>query len=203
MRGRDSLFTINPCHLLGPLLKKNGRPNTDAQLAELSSQLLSKVNARDGPLSKLSPQELVELEKVAIECAQLWRRPSSCVEGRNSRLALWHHSWSRLSERKLAALTTVHNFFIKRADRTTAAERFFGQKPKELFPWLLERLTLLGRPAQKRPRAMPAPYLNKVAWPSAKPVFEPSWYFLLIKLAYSLNNEWLASLIQYVSIFLF
>lgn len=71
------------------------------QLTELSGQLLDKVNARDGPLSKLSPQELVELEKVAVECAQLWRRSSSCVEGRNGRLALWHLRLSRLSERKV------------------------------------------------------------------------------------------------------
>ena len=52
----------------------------------------------------------------------------------------------------LAALTVLHNYFSRRADGTTAAERFFGQKPDDLFGWLLQRLPELPRPAQPRPR---------------------------------------------------
>ena len=141
--------------------KRSSDPEERKRLSQLSQHLLDQVNARDGPFAELSSQELNKIEKVAIECAQLFQRSSSCVEGRNGQLALRHHSWHRLSKRKLSALTTVHNYFIKRPDGTTPAERFFAHKPKELFPWLLERLTLLARPAQKRPRPAPAPYLAK------------------------------------------
>lgn len=36
------------------------------------------------------------------------------------------------------------------SDRTTAAERFFEQKPKDLFEYLLERIPYPARPAMKR-----------------------------------------------------
>ncbi|HEY85831.1 MAG TPA: hypothetical protein G4N96_12060 [Chloroflexi bacterium] len=75
----------------------------------------------------------------------IFQRSSSCVEGRNGLLALLHHSLHRLSNRKLSALTTVHNYFVKRRDGTTAAERFFSSPPKDLFEWLLERVDIPGR----------------------------------------------------------
>ena len=80
-------------------------------------------------------------------------RGSSCVEGRNGQLELRHHSLHRLSPRKLGVLTVVHNYWLKRADGTTAAERFFGGKPKDLLAWLCERLPLPARPARRRPKA--------------------------------------------------
>ena len=157
------LSQLIPAIYLDLCSKRSTDPEERKQLSELSSHLLDSVNARDGPLAKLNPQELELVERIAIECALLFQRSSSCVEGRNGQLALRHHSWHRLSKRKLSALTTVHNYFIKRPDGTTPAERFFAHKPRELFPWLLERLTLLARPAQKRPRPAPAPYLVKTA----------------------------------------
>ena len=60
------------------------------------------------------------------ECAGWLVRGSSCVEGRNGQLELRHHSLHRLSPRKLGVLTVMHNYWLKRADGTTAAERFFG-----------------------------------------------------------------------------
>lgn len=62
------------------------------------------------------------------ECANLLQRSSSCVEGRDGQLSLRHHGLHRLSNRKLAALTAVHNYFIKRRDGTFPAERFFETK---------------------------------------------------------------------------
>ncbi|MEF8770227.1 DUF6399 domain-containing protein [Candidatus Accumulibacter contiguus] len=44
------------------------------------------------------------------------QRSSSGVEGRNGQLALHHQGRHRLSDRKLAALTVVHNYHIRRAD---------------------------------------------------------------------------------------
>ena len=48
------------------------------------------------------------------------------MEGRNGHLALKHHALHRLSLRKLGVLTVLHNYLIRRADGTTAAERFYG-----------------------------------------------------------------------------
>ena len=94
------------------------------------------------------------LFKVALDCADLFQRSSSCVEGRNGRLSLHHHGLHALSKTKLTALTVVHNFFMTRSDDTTAAERFFGSAPADLFTWLVERVDGPARPAalRRKPR---------------------------------------------------
>ena len=61
-----------------------------------------------------------------------------------------HHSLHRLTREKLVALTAVHNYYVTRSDGTTAAERFFGSKPTDMFTWLLDRLDVPARPAAKR-----------------------------------------------------
>lgn len=91
-----------------------------------------------------------EMELVAKNCAQLFQRSSSCVEGRNGHLSLWHHGLHKLSTRKLKVLTTLHNYYIRGNDGTTAAERFFEQKPNDLYEYLLERFPYPVRPAAKR-----------------------------------------------------
>jgi hypothetical protein len=93
-----------------------------------------------------------EAERWAREWSGWFQRSSSCVEGRNGQLELRHHSLHRLSKRKLEALTAIHNYWLKRGG-TTAAERFFGKKPANLFDWLLARLPLPARPARQRPQA--------------------------------------------------
>ena len=87
------------------------------------------------------------------QCAQLFQRSSSCVEGRNGHLSLFHHGHHRLMSRKLEALTVVHNFMKVRPDGTTAAERFFGHEPRDAFEWLVEHMPLPARPSKSRPKA--------------------------------------------------
>ena len=105
-------------------------------------------------IQELCPAEEAskEVQEVARETAGLFQRSSSCVEGRNGRLSLQHHGHSRVSERRLKALTVIHNYMVKRADGTTAAERFFGHRHKDVFSRLLERMPDLPRPAAKRPK---------------------------------------------------
>jgi hypothetical protein len=105
---------------------------TEAERAEL----LQTVPPKD--------RELVGL--VAQECAQLFQRASSPVEGRNEHLDLFHHGHHRLGTRKLKALTAVHNYLTRRPDGTTAAERFFGRKPRSLFEHLVEQLSMPKKP---------------------------------------------------------
>lgn len=87
-----------------------------------------------------------ELDKAAIECAQLFQRSSSCVEGRNAQLALRHQGIHRLNDRQLKAYTIMHNYYIRRRDGTTAAERFFNAKPNDLFEYLLDHVDYPVRP---------------------------------------------------------
>jgi hypothetical protein len=95
-----------------------------------------------------------EVKRVCAERVSRFVRSSSCVEGRNGQLSLHHHDCHALSPGKLKALTVLHNYFIERADESTAAERFFGQKPADLFTWLLERFPDPARPAKRSRQPM-------------------------------------------------
>ena len=121
------------------------------RLKEMAESLKKEAWEEGGGLSKLSEEERKEVAEVARESAGLFQRSSSCVEGRNGRLSLQQHGHSRVSTRRLKALTVIHNYMVERADGTTAAERFFGRKHKDVFTWLLERMPDLPRPARKRP----------------------------------------------------
>ncbi len=122
------------------------------ELEQRADTLLTPLLNKGSPLQQLPIEEIKVLEDVAWECIHLFQPSSSCVEGRNAQLALRHHALHRLSDRKLQALKVVHNFYLRRDDGTTAAERFFDASHKELFAWLLDRVDIPGFPAQKRPK---------------------------------------------------
>lgn len=95
-----------------------------------------------------------ESEKAALmlkgkECAEKFQRSSSCVEGRNGILSLYHHRFCRLNERSVRALTAVHNFHGKRSDGNTAAERFFGNSHANLFESLVINVRIPGKPKKQ------------------------------------------------------
>jgi cell division protein FtsL len=144
---RQLTETLVPAVYMEQASRRASKAEERKRLRETAAILLTK--ARDGPLRNLSDEKREEVERVGRDCAGLFQRSSSCVEGRNGRLALHHHGLHRLSTKKLAALTTLHNYFIERADHTTAAERFFGSPPRDLFQWLLERLPLPPRPRRR------------------------------------------------------
>jgi len=122
------------------------------RLRGLSATCLEKAWTAGGVLSGLSSELQEELQRVCTEGVSRFVRSSSCVEGRNGQLSLQHHGCHALSPGKLKALTVLHNYFSKREDGTTAAERFFGHKPADLFEWLLQRFPTPARPAKRRPK---------------------------------------------------
>ncbi len=140
-----------PAYYLSIVAKKTKDIAQREQLKQKSEELIAVVRNQDSPIQRLSATEQQTLDVVAWECVHLFQPSSSCVEGRNGQLALRHHALHRLSDRKLNALKVVHNFHLRRRDGTTAAERFFGKAPQELFSCLLERVDLPGFPAKKRP----------------------------------------------------
>jgi RNA-directed DNA polymerase len=92
------------------------------------------------------PSDKEQLQVHAMQCAEVFQRSSSCVEGRNGQLSLRHHAHRSLSDRRLEVLTIIHNYGIIARDGTTPAERFFEQKQKCLFNYLLNGLAWPLRP---------------------------------------------------------
>ena len=69
-----------------------------------------------------------------------FQRTSSAVEGRNGCLSQIHHNGRGLTTKRLKALTILHNYYLKRFDGSTAAERLFGRKFDDPFEWLVEHM---------------------------------------------------------------
>lgn len=113
-------------------------------LKKLREDLEIKLSAP--PYSENLKKELMEKGR---DCAEHFQRSSSCVEGRNGALSLYHHRFHRLSPRSLKALTVVHNFHTRRSDKTTAAQRFFGSEHESLFESLVMNVRIPGRPQQQ------------------------------------------------------
>jgi hypothetical protein len=125
-------------------------PAERAAIRAVADRLLAQARAPDSPLAALPAEQREALEREAAGCAELFQRSSSCVEGRNGQLSLRHHHLHRLSPSRLKVLTILHNYLIRRPDGTTAAERFFGAKPQDLFEYVLDRLDVPARPAAPR-----------------------------------------------------
>jgi len=125
-----------------------------APTAEKRGDILKVVAALDRPatqqLLQMTDSSKERVQRVVNECADLFQRASACVEGRNGQLELRHHCLHKISAGRLKALTVVHNFVVKRADGTTAAQRFFGAKHQDPFAWLLKRLPLPARPRRAK-----------------------------------------------------
>ena len=137
-------------HYLRLRVRKTKTAQARADLRRTIARLEQAADAQGSVLARLPQPARALCERVAVMCAELFQRSSSNVEGRNGVLALRHHSIHHLTQRKLSALTVVHNFATTRDDGTTAAERFFGHKPRDLFEHLLMTLPPPRRPAARR-----------------------------------------------------
>ena len=111
--------------------------------------------APDGAFGALSPVEQNQLKDKAKTLAEVFQRSSSNMEGRNGYLSLRNHQLRGLDHpRKRECLTAVHHFLLTRPDGTTAAERFFGQKPRAMFAVILESVEIPPAPLSPPRRAV-------------------------------------------------
>jgi hypothetical protein len=118
-----------------------------ASLRELAERLRAPLFEPGGALSELGCETQDQLHNEAKRLATVFQRSSSNVEGRNGYLSLRSHQLRGLDRpRKRECFTTIHNFFLTRPDGTTAAERFFGQKPRSMFMAILESVELAPAP---------------------------------------------------------
>jgi hypothetical protein len=123
-------------------------------LRELAEQLRAPLFEPGGVLCALSSETQGQLHDEAKRLATVFQRSSSNVEGRNGYLSLRSHQLRGLDlPRKRECFTTIHNFFLTRPDGTTAAERFFGQKPRSMFAAILEAVELPPAPLSPARRA--------------------------------------------------
>ena len=126
-----------------------------APLHALAERLRIPLFKPDGVFGTLNPVEQEQLQHKAKTLAEVCQRSSSNVEGRNGYLSLRNHQLRGLDHpRKRACLTTIHNFFLTRPDGTTAAERFFGQKPRSMFATVLESVEIPPAPLSPPQRAV-------------------------------------------------
>ena len=125
-----------------PQTVRDGEP-----LRKLAERLRAPLFEPGGALSGLSPEAQDQLHDQAKRLAAVFQRSSSNVEGRNGYLSLRNHQLRGLDvPRKRECFTTIHNFFLTRPDGTTAAERFFGQKPRSMFTAMLASVELTPAP---------------------------------------------------------
>jgi Family of unknown function (DUF6399) len=116
-------------------------------LREIAERLRPSLFEPGSVFSALSPEAQNQLCNEAKRLATVFQRSSSNVEGRNGYLSLRSHQLRGLDlPRKRECFTTIPNFFLTRPDGTTAAERFFGQKPRSMFAAILESVELAPAP---------------------------------------------------------
>ena len=99
--------------------------------------------------SSLSSSRQESLQRWALATVAHFVRTSSCVEGRNGFLSLRYHHRRALPPPLLKALMVIHNYVLRRDDRTTAAERLFGIPHAVLFAHLLEVIPPLPLPRKR------------------------------------------------------
>ena len=132
------------------------KPSMEGQgLRELADRLRTRLFDAGGTLSELSLSEPEQLQQKAATLAEVFQRSSSNVEGRNGYLSLRNHALRGLDHpRKRACLTAIHNFLLTRPDGTTAAERFFGPKPRSMFAAILQSVEIPPAPLSPPRRAV-------------------------------------------------
>jgi transposase len=124
-------------------------------LRAVAERLRTPLFEPEGVFGALSPREQDQLTAKAQTLAEVFQRSSANVEGRNGYLSLRNHQLRGLDRpRKRACLTAVHNFLLTRPDGTTAAERFFGQKPRSMFAAILGAVEIPPAPLSPPRRAL-------------------------------------------------
>jgi hypothetical protein len=98
----------------------------------------------------VTPSALATHHAWARDLAGQFQRASSAVEGRNGYLSQLNHCARGTPTQRLKVMTVIHNFDLKRADGTTAAERLFRTSFPDLFDWMVDRMAPL--PVPRKPR---------------------------------------------------
>jgi len=137
-------------------MEQTKNPNAKKKYRKAWEQASAEIKAQ--PFSNnLSVSEMERWLTWAENMARQFHRSSSAVEGRNGCLSQMYHNGRGLSEKRLKALTVIHNYGIKREDGTTAAMRLFDTAFPDVFSWLLDEMGELPLPRKERNRVVSNP----------------------------------------------
>lgn len=117
----------------------NRTKNPDLKEAYMYASEKSELKLSEHPFTQvyLDNKEWVSWAEQMVSSFQ---RTSSAVEGRNGWLTQMHHNGRGLTPKRLKAQTVFHNYYLKRCDGTTAAERLFKQEFPNPLIWTIERI---------------------------------------------------------------
>lgn len=104
------LELLIPAIYIERVAERAPRAEARQRLRALSAQCLAPLQQPSHPIQALDLDTRLHLEQVAGDCADLFQRTSSCLEGRNGQLAFSQHGHHRLSARQQQVLTALHNF---------------------------------------------------------------------------------------------
>ena len=144
-----------PAALLEAARKRAPTKALRAAYGAVVAELTAPLRDPAGLWSRLPEPLRQAVGALARACASQWQRSSSGLEGRNGYLSMRHHHLHALPTGWLQMLTVLHNYVIQRADGTTAAERFFGCKPADLFEHLVAVTPLPPRPRVRAREPVP------------------------------------------------
>jgi hypothetical protein len=115
--------------------------NRKAKESYRKTWVLASETFKAHPLSaELPASEIQRWLLWAENMARQFQRSSSAVEGRNGCLSQMYCNGRGLTEKRLKALTVIHNYGVKRKEGTTAAMRLFDTEFPDLFSWLLDEM---------------------------------------------------------------
>lgn len=144
-----AMFSLLPTVYWHKQVEKTKNPNLQKEYKKACEKALVVFHSH-ALTGTFSEDEILFWQNWAQEMVGKSHRASSAVEGRNGYLSQIYHNHRGLSSNRLKALTVMHNYFITRADGSTAAERLFGEKPPDLFEWLLHQMGELPLPRKSR-----------------------------------------------------
>jgi hypothetical protein len=119
----------------------------------------SKALKSDPFTKKLTESEIQSWSERTHSMVQYFHRSSSAVEGRNGCLSQMYHNGRGFSEKRLRALSVIHNYGIKHADGSTAASRLFEQDFPDPLTWLLGQVGELPLARKSKKRAVSNPLI--------------------------------------------
>lgn len=122
-----------------------------AKLGVTLEGLLSRLRAAPA-WQRLDARVRGDLIEMAEECAGWFVRCTGSAEGHNGWLRLRFHQLHVVTADWLETQRVLHNFLIRRADGTTAAERLFRATHGDLIEYLTARMPLPALPRRRAPR---------------------------------------------------
>jgi len=150
------LYVLLPVIYWHHQLQKTQNPEMKVRY-EAAGKKASAAYATHSVTRTMSQQDLDRWRSWGEWASGNFHRASSAVEGRNGCLSQSYHNGRGLTDRRLHALTAIHNYDTRRRDGSTPAQRLYGQQFPDLFEWLLEQMGALPLPRQARQRVVKNP----------------------------------------------